>query len=405
MIRCINLDWLEVFAEEPTNIDLDVSFFSYRGFIVVDRGYGTRMYAQMFTIYSGGEPFIEIRRKPLSVKSEGGIFSPKACHIRLSNRVCYCERPIDTMRSFLVEFGYEFRGISRIDLCLDFERFDEGDNPSEFIRRYIAGKFSKINQSIAKARWEDTWDNRTITWISWGLPSSMVSTKIYLKSRELANVGDKPWIRQAWCESGLIEKADVVDKDIWRVEFSIKGGSAKWVKIENSNDKAVMPNSLDQYESRYKLLFVFFSLADHYFHFKQVVRKEDGSLQRKDRCPDKVLFKFHAADRPYRLTRLTKAVPVTRQILYLLRNLNAYSKTVHDPAVLNSFNDVIDFINCKLAGRERKLRVEAAQQVFEQLFMDDISGKTSDMPFIGDDFESFVLQYTFDKNFLNNKNH
>lgn len=412
MIRCINLDWLEVFAIEPLSKELDVAYFRKLGFKVEDRGYGTRMYAEMFTIFSNNIPFIEVRRRPLSVKDDGGIFEKGACHIRLSNRTCYCEEPINVIRTFLLEYGYTFRGISRIDICMDFVKFDDGDNPKDFIRRYMESKFSKINQTVAKARWEDNWDERCITWISWGLHSSMVSTKMYLKSRELKNVGDKPWIRQAWKESGLIDNMDVIDKDIWRVEFSIKGGSASWVKLDHNNDKEknninhkyenMMPNSLEQYESRYKLMFVFFQLADRYFHFKYVEKTEDGKLRRKDRCRDKVLFRNTLNDVPYKLTRITTAVPMTRKIIYLLKNLRSYEKTVYDLDTKKSFNDAINWIDCQLRGIEREISVKTIQDIFMKDFFNAVECK-EELPFIGDDFEKFVYQYAFNKGFMENK--
>lgn len=411
MTRCVNIDWLEVFAVEPQGIELDAEYFRAHGWKVEERGYGTRMYAEMFTLFSQGVPFIEIRRKPLSSRENGGIFETGACHIRLSNRTCYCDEPINVIRTFILELGYTFKGISRIDICMDFEKFDDGDDPRDFIQRYMRGSYSKINQTVAKARWEDTWSERFITWISWGKPSSMVSTKMYLKTRELKNVGDKPWIRQAWQAAGLIEDMNIVDKDIWRVEFSVKGSSAKWVPFdrkgydmpghEGEGRYDIMPNNLSMYESRYKLMHVFFELADRYFHFKKDVVTRDGRPQRKDRCPDKVLFRNRMGDIPYRLTRITTAVPETRKIIYLLKNLRSYASTVDNEKSRQAFEDAISWIDGKLRGIECSISASVVQKIFFEDFENCVNSKT-DAPFIGDDFESFVYQYAFNKNFMNN---
>ena len=77
MTRCINLDWLEVYALEDTNLfPCDADFFRKHGWRVEERDYGTRTYRQMFTIYDQrDEPLFEIRRWPYSNKSQdGGLF-------------------------------------------------------------------------------------------------------------------------------------------------------------------------------------------------------------------------------------------------------------------------------------------------------------------------------------------
>lgn len=62
--RCVNIDWLEVDALEPAN-GQDADYFRSHGLVVDEREYGTRVFAQMFTIYGSDHlPFIEIRRKP-----------------------------------------------------------------------------------------------------------------------------------------------------------------------------------------------------------------------------------------------------------------------------------------------------------------------------------------------------
>ena len=152
--RCINIDWLEVYALEPTQ-PRDAAYFRDAGFMVEVRPYGTRVYEQMFTLLTSDYfHYIEVRRKPAS-----SVLEFNACHIRLSNRTCYFANAVAIMRDFLETHGYTFRRISRIDLALDFERFDSGDYPDAFARRYIQGKFAKINQSNLAAHGQDRWNN------------------------------------------------------------------------------------------------------------------------------------------------------------------------------------------------------------------------------------------------------
>lgn len=72
-IKCVNLDWLEVFCLEPA--DMPAQYFQNLGWQVNVREYGTPLYREMFTLLTEhGKPFLEIRRNPYSLKENGGIF-------------------------------------------------------------------------------------------------------------------------------------------------------------------------------------------------------------------------------------------------------------------------------------------------------------------------------------------
>ena len=64
---------------------------------------------------------------------------------------------------------------------------------------------------------------------------------------------------------------------------------------KNKNKQSIR-NTLDMYDSRDKLLMLFASLAQHYFHFKYYEPE-----QRKDRCKDKVLFQWSEMEYTYKV--------------------------------------------------------------------------------------------------------
>lgn len=107
--------------ESTPSAILSADFFESQGWHVKRREYGTRVYAEMFTLYDIHDvPFVEIRRRPLSDKSKaGGLFDERACHIRLSNVYCYSDSPIDHLREFVNRYEYIVIRIFRIDICLD----------------------------------------------------------------------------------------------------------------------------------------------------------------------------------------------------------------------------------------------------------------------------------------------
>ena len=358
--RCVNLDWLEVYCHESqSDYPHDAAFFMNSGWEVVVRPYGTRVYDEMFTLYDSDHlPLLEVRRKPAGAFEHGKktILDPYSCHIRLHNRTCYRDDAADFLQAFLVRYGYEFQRISRVDICLDFERFDRGDDPGVFLRRYMAGRYSKINQANIGAHGCDMWDGRQWNSVSWGSRTSMVGTKFYNKSRELREGRDKPYIRQAWCLCGLVDDFVTCQKrkrdgtlyrpDIWRVEFSMKSSVKGWVVLEDCHGRRKqlrsVRNTLGCYRTRPQLLDVFASLASHYFYFKHF---EAG--KRKDRCETKVLFDFTTQADFYRIEKPATATATSPALLALQHRLEAYLHTSVDYRMNHAIIDLLEIIKDK----------------------------------------------------------
>lgn len=312
MKRCCNLDWLEIHALEPAADPHDATFFRRAGLDVQEREFGTRVYKEMFTVCDRmGNPFVEVRRNPYSVGFQG-LHSPQECHLRLVNAACYYEDAAARLQHFMDDFDYTFNRISRVDICLDFELFDRGDDPAKFLARYLRQTYSKINQGTITAHGTDRWDGQVWNSVSWGSPTSAIGTKFYNKTMELYDQASgtykKPHIRYAWLKCGLIDDFHKVLKkkdggwytpQIWRVEFSIRSSVKNWVAIELNGEAKhyqSIRNTLDMYDSREKLVTLFAALSQHYFHFKYY---EKG--QRKDRCRDKVLFDWGGVQLTYKV--------------------------------------------------------------------------------------------------------
>ena len=312
--RCVNIDWLEVHVMEPSGDPHDANYFRRVGLTVSERDYGTRVYKEMFTVNDvHGNPFVEVRRAPYST-GYGGIHAVEECHLRLVNAACYLDNAAAMMQNFIDTYGYTINRISRVDICLDFERFDEGDEPAVFLSRYLRQVYSKINQGNITAHGADRWNGQVWNSVSWGSPTSAIGTKFYNKTMELYDPATgtyrKPHIRYAWLKCGLIDDFHKVMKQskdgwytpqIWRVEFSIRSSVKKWFAIElNGEEKHYQSirNTLDMYDCREKILTLFASLQQHYFHFKHFQKE-----QRKDRCPDKVLFRWNQPQVTYKVGR------------------------------------------------------------------------------------------------------
>ena len=162
--RCVNIDWLEVYALEPIEEPHTPEWYRAKDLDVSERDYGTRLYEQMFTIIDRhGYRLLEVRRKPKQTPDQNAILPPNACHIRLCNRTYYSSNAVAIMQEFLKNYDLQFSRIYRIDVCLDFEKFDSGDMPARFVYRYMKGAYSKINQSNLAAHGRDPLAPKSIT--------------------------------------------------------------------------------------------------------------------------------------------------------------------------------------------------------------------------------------------------
>lgn len=353
--RCCNLDWLEVHCREPELQPRDSFYYEACGYRVHRREYGTRVYREMFSILApNDEPLLEVRRDPASQGLQG-IHDANECHIRLTNRTCYFDNAAALLQSFLNKHGYFDVRLSRVDICLDFSRFDFGDNPASFVRRYFRHRYAKINQGRICSHGADTWLGQEWNSLSWGSKTSAVTTKMYDKTMELYDVKmdryAKPYIREAWFHCGLIDDIQRCTLNgqkvtIWRVEFSLRSAVKNWVKLElngNPNEIQSIKNTLDCYDGRERILTMFASLARHYFRFKKF---EQG--KRKDRCEDKVLFDFSGNELVYKIgrpsTALGSGTSFKDRYQRLLHKLREFQQTHSRPELFKACEVLISAI-------------------------------------------------------------
>lgn len=351
-MRCVNIDWLEVYAfEDNMRYPMNADYFRNQGYIVHEREYGTRVYNEMFTLEDNfGEMFLEVRRNPASGASDFTGLSELSCHLRLVNRACYSNNPVRDLAEFMFRHHYVFQRIFRIDVCYDFRKFDSGDDPARFLRRYIENKFSKINQCKVRVIGDDSWAKFDWESVSWGAPSSMVSTKMYNKTKELQATGNKKsWIVQAWFESHLID--DPINlPDVWRIEFSLRSSARNWIVIEDADakhlKKRAVPHTLEMFDGRDKLWQRFEELAHHYFQFRYVEYTDkvnsDGerNLKRKDVCREKRLFNYNTDRDFYQVEGVARENKVDPKDDVLRRRLIVY-RDKHADLELRQAIDVI----------------------------------------------------------------
>lgn len=378
-LKCINLDWLEVYCIEPTA--MDANYFQNLGWQVNSRVYGTPLMREMFTLLGeNGKPFLEIRRNPYSLKKNGGIFEDGSCHIKLANRTLYTYNPIQQLQNFLIKYGYQFKGITRIDIACDQLIFDNKMNPEDLIADYMAGSILKNRNSRINVHGSEMADGRSWNSIKWGSASSPLSTKLYDKTLELEQATDKLYIKDAWVKAGLcdlqkvaydykdkktkqVEKRakmvivkagtkteeektiDEVQKvKIWRVEYSIKAEARHWITIDGSHTITI---GLNQFSTRERCLLMFLLLSKWCMNFVKAEYTEAGTLKRKDRCTPIQLYTEKNLEKTFKPHRITEKEDPTRteKIIYnrLVRMSN--DEAYRLPAkVKNLCKDLADYL-------------------------------------------------------------
>lgn len=395
-VKCINLDWLSVYCLEPKGCVMNAAYYKKLGWSVEEREYGTPQYREKFTLMNGRHPFLEIERNPYSLKQNGGIFEPESCHIRLTNRTLYQPNPVQQLTNFIIKYGYEYKGISRVDVCCDLTIFDNGMKPQDLANKYIKDKIWKVHQSHIAPNTDDgddTWripihlgahgketkTGRTWNSLKWGSPKSALSTKLYNKTLELETNTGKFYIKDAWVKAGLcdlqkvryeyrnpktkeieirskqisvvpgtainqeipIEEAKKID--VWRVEFSMNSEGRKWIDL---GDNHIVDLSLNAFDNLDSLAATFFTCSEWLFCFiyaKWITKGATRWKERTNRCKKLQLFntKFlHSHYKPQRQTEMEDPSRTEKIMMYRLiqkskdKNLSeAYREACHQVAL------------------------------------------------------------------------
>ena len=187
--------------------------------------YGTRQFGRLYRVavpnYEGGyDDFAEIQASPHS-----GILNRASVIVRFVNRALYSHDFWEMAGKLLDDQQFRFVGISRIDICGDFNQFKHC-TPLQLIEDFAAKKLRHIGRGVGALYFDHgiMVDKITrskdygvkYTGLSFGTHSSDVRVYLYNKTFELLTQGDKPWIRDRWSAAGL----DVMN--VWRLEVSIK---------------------------------------------------------------------------------------------------------------------------------------------------------------------------------------
>lgn len=224
MIYVLSIDWLSVFCVYAGDGDVWSPavdpLFSYK-----KEDFGTRCFSRFHRVRiansdGGWDEFAEVQSVPYS-----SILPPYAIIIRFVNRILYAANFWDLVSRFLAANQIEIRGISRIDLCADFNNFATM-HPRALIEKFAAKEFRHIGRGVGSLAFNHRVTNGdygvTYTGLTFGTHASDAHCYLYNKSFELLTQGDKPWIKERWKRVGL----DL--REVWRLEVSMKSGALRF---------------------------------------------------------------------------------------------------------------------------------------------------------------------------------
>ncbi len=251
--------------------------------------YGTRSFSELWRVSTpnaegGWDDFAEVQAAPYS-----GILSRNSVIIRFVNRTLYTDDFWAAAGQFLSDNNFTFQGISRIDVCGDFNQF-RTMTAQQLIEGFASKKYRHIGQGVGALYFNHgiMQDKVTrsrdygvqYTGLSFGTHSSDLRVYLYNKSFELLTQGDKPWIRDRWRNVGL----DV--QNVWRLEVSIK---SKAVKFKDRTTGKVITIDTDLAAKDDELGNIYHTLVQKKFDFR-VNNKKCTNVSRLERLQ---LFDLH----------------------------------------------------------------------------------------------------------------
>lgn len=240
-MHLISVDWL--------TISVDCSNFAVNtNYSCVREPYGTSIFSEMYTIGMDGMDIAILTKTPRMKHMDRNLGL-----LKILNPILYKPQLDRIINNIIFNFHLSVKGISRLDLCADFNRFNDYSDPQNFIRDFLAVKIWKIGQAkfkcagkVAKAptlphyKRKGTLKDKdeiesfkvigkqssrhNFQYLRFGSNLSDVSAYLYNKTQEFIDVKRKNYIVEQWDANGIDSS-----QTVWRLEFSLKGNGIKFI--------------------------------------------------------------------------------------------------------------------------------------------------------------------------------
>lgn len=260
---CISCDWLEVCGYGSGFHDKEF-YVDGRCFYLQKEERQTSFFKDFYVIKYRNLEYAYIRANPRLQR-----IRPSFCCVKLANRVLYHEDYVPLLWGLLKALNIRYKGITRLDIAYDCNKFYCGRDPHKFIINYVSKRpDERGGMYLANCKEYTLHGNKSISndgtmnYIAFGAKNKAARGYIYNKSLELKDVKDKPWIRDMWERNGL--RTDGKNQ-VWRAEISIKCQGKDLLHLETGQLFSLNPNYIATYENLNK---VFHFYAAKVFDFR-----------------------------------------------------------------------------------------------------------------------------------------
>ena len=275
-VQLINCDWLQFHGHHHEICVGDTD----RGtnYILKDVGHGTRVFSKVVEVWEKSSVTLSHRKEKLAViaySPYSSVLDANMFVCKIENKVLYQSHALARVVRMCKQLNLTYDGITRCDLCVDFERFANDWDALKLLREYRKNKVVKCG-SRRYSQWltapfspsqiksvvdHDVLSAEHITHcVSWGGANSDVHVKMYNKTKEIREESGKQYIKAWWKSNGLIPSSDV-----WRVEISFQRRSR--YLFDNSCGMTV-PVTLEWCLTPMYQAEVFMALSRRHFSFK-----------------------------------------------------------------------------------------------------------------------------------------
>jgi len=295
---CISVDWLQTYCLGNEIVAGKYQNDGYTFDVNLQDG-ETAQFKNIYTVSMHGMQVAVIQQKPRTT-----VINQKATLLKLSNRVLYSQQYIKILYALQSVLNLTYKGITRIDICYDCNKFFGGRSVSRFIKTFIekplgekGSLYRRGSDKFAAYGSKSSTSNARVSSIRFGSENSRIGCYMYDKTLEMKEVKDKPWIRDLWEANGLVSDEKT---HVWRSEISIKAEGTDILNMSTGELFRISPQYLEHANAIQNLFYVY---AGKMFDFRicngQECKRNYDKLQlfeSKEKVTEKPYYMSSSAD-------------------------------------------------------------------------------------------------------------
>lgn len=291
----------------------------------------SRQFKKIYKVYDRltNDHYATVQAEPFSP-----VIPKQAIIVKIANRELYKQRWAEQVNYFLNVCYIIPQSVSRLDLCCDFNQFDNNLQVNSFFDSFLSNRYLKNRLAKYTLQGEQT-NKHEASYIRFGNHDSEVSVYLYNKTLEMREVKTKPYIIERW-EANQLD----INKDVWRLEVSLKSTKLKFVIAKTGE---LFRIDLEHTATQGMLENIYNAIIKKYWDF----RINDGKA-RKDRMKQVVFFKNMPTTLiPYSITEVAGSNRTDKIVVKKLANVVTELRLIEETPSPALEQALWDYIECK----------------------------------------------------------